>query len=580
MNKEKYRFIIKEYYLRLARLNELEVFGDDEGPDEKGILGDPEAPEEVSPETAGEITPQNYPNLGGSISRVASRLSADRLKLDNKEIEKILRTGKSRMNHENYVGESQEKKDEFEYVTSVVGELYKSVNSDKKTNIRDFLFGAFLPYSDTHGSSSKLARMIARKAGITYDLTGTKKTADYSEYMEKLAEAIYEAIDLALASYRPDETSFGRWLTITAASKAIDLIKSKASKVAFTGYGKFSGDEPISGGEDDGGDETFMTTLTSREDDFTAEQKEMMKNVYDAIGAFVRRKLGENPRFSTWIEFYELFGEQGRGMEEISEITGISYGALRALKMRFEKHMTEFVQNKTLTDFIYEKAGIKVKFPNNKFSLAQGGSDSTKKEPMYIFKQDDTHPEGGEWVEMERPKKGRKLPKDYLANIAFGEKDGGKEGNYDEEYLSEIRNMIHSVIYEAEMFQEKAEEMEEERIVNPDSKYFVKNKENFIGSHVWGEAVPDGSYIAVSYGEQFPIYIYWSKTNKWYENADKYIYNGEVQDSTEQHKEDLRPTDKTHKKAAMWMRKLLKSLKRTNGLKSLEHLSVVPGEKN
>lgn len=142
-----------------------------------------------------------------------------------------------------------------------------------------------------------------------------------------------------------------------------------------------------------------------------------------------------------------------------------------------------------------------------------------------------------------------------------------------------VSNYVHRATIEPGL-NEKAEELDEERITNPEGKEFVKRKENFIGSHVWGEKLGDGSYIAVSYGKQFPLYIFWNKKNKWYENSDHYLYDGEPQESTEEHRADLRPTDETRKKQADWMRKLSAHLLKTNGMADYEHISVEPGTKN
>ena len=49
--------------------------------------------------------------------------------------------------------------------------------------------------------------------------------------------------------------------------------------------------------------------------------------------------------------------------------------------------------------------------------------------------------------------------------------------------------------------------IDEERITNDEAKEFVNNKENFIGSHIWGEQVGD-SYVVCSYGEQFPLFLW------------------------------------------------------------------------
>ena len=84
-----------------------------------------------------------------------------------------------------------------------------------------------------------------------------------------------------------------------------------------------------------------------------------------------------------------------------------------------------------------------------------------------------------------------------------------------------IRNLIqeaHSVYNESEI--------DEERITNPDSVEFVKNKTNFIGSHIFGDRYSNPSdendfiYVTYSYNYDNPIFLYFKK--KWYENREPY----------------------------------------------------------
>ena len=122
--------------------------------------------------------------------------------------------------------------------------------------------------------------------------------------------------------------------------------------------------------------------------------------------------------------------------------------------------------------------------------------------------------------------------------------------------------------------------IDEERIPNDEAKEFVKNKQNFIGSHIFGEHFPNGDYLAASYGEQFPLFIFDSKEDAWYENGDEYMFNGESIEQTKEHRELLRPSVKMHIKNLEWMLNKLNSIKKKNGIKELSHKSVFPGEKN
>ena len=84
-----------------------------------------------------------------------------------------------------------------------------------------------------------------------------------------------------------------------------------------------------------------------------------------------------------------------------------------------------------------------------------------------------------------------------------------------------LRKFIRKVILEARVFDEYDEDlMDEERIANSDSQEYVKNRQNFIGSHIYGEDIGGlgKMYAAYSYGVQYPAYV-WYK-GKWYHNTD------------------------------------------------------------
>ena len=122
--------------------------------------------------------------------------------------------------------------------------------------------------------------------------------------------------------------------------------------------------------------------------------------------------------------------------------------------------------------------------------------------------------------------------------------------------------------------------IDEERIPNDEGREKVKNKENFIGSHCWGEKLGDDYYVVASYGEQFPLFIYDGREEVWYENGDEYVFNGEATDQTREHRDMLRPSVKMHIKNLDWMKDKLAKIKSTEGIGKLTHTSVEPGTKN
>lgn len=138
-----------------------------------------------------------------------------------------------------------------------------------------------------------------------------------------------------------------------------------------------------------------------------------------------------------------------------------------------------------------------------------------------------------------------------------------------------IRKILReSIITESEM-------LDEERITNPESKFYVKNRQNFIGSHIFGEDIADLGlmYVAYSYGEEYPAYL-WYK-NKWYHNVDDFILDdGTINEFTKKHMNLMRPTLDTHGLSGMQLKNMIHKFMKKHHVTKLDHTSVEPGEKN
>lgn len=166
------------------------------------------------------------------------------------------------------------------------------------------------------------------------------------------------------------------------------------------------------------------------------------------------------------------------------------------------------------------------------------------------------------------------------------------------EYISPLNDKIFKIIVEVKSIKEKIkpylnesslkkkdevneDELEEERITNPDSKDYVRKRENFIGSHIYGEDLGGlgKMYVAYSYGEQFPVYVW--HNGKWYHNSSDYVLDdGTVNEPTNQHKKDMRPSQDTHGLSTYAMNTIIRKFKKKHGLGDNVHTDVEPGEKN
>jgi hypothetical protein len=122
--------------------------------------------------------------------------------------------------------------------------------------------------------------------------------------------------------------------------------------------------------------------------------------------------------------------------------------------------------------------------------------------------------------------------------------------------------------------------LDEERITNKQAAEHVEKRENFVGSHTYGEDLGGlgAMYVAYSYGEQHPLYVWTDDT--WYYNYDDYINpDGSVNKWTKKHLEDLRPNAKTQGRPTSYLQKLITNFKKTHGLGDNSHTDLEPGEK-
>ena len=120
----------------------------------------------------------------------------------------------------------------------------------------------------------------------------------------------------------------------------------------------------------------------------------------------------------------------------------------------------------------------------------------------------------------------------------------------------------------------------EERISNKDASEEVLNKQNFVGSHTYGEDLGNlgKMYVAYSYGEQHPLYV-WDGF-RWYHNNEDYILpNGSHNKWTKKHLESLRPNSETQGRPTSFLIKIIKIFKEKNNIGQNSHTDIAPGEK-
>lgn len=145
--------------------------------------------------------------------------------------------------------------------------------------------------------------------------------------------------------------------------------------------------------------------------------------------------------------------------------------------------------------------------------------------------------------------------------------------------VSESFEIAESLMGEiSSIFEEQM--LDEERITNKQAAEHVSNRENFVGSHTYGEDLGGlgEMYVAYSYGEQHPLYLWYEDT--WYYNYDDYIKeDGEINKWTKKHLEDLRPNSKTQGRPTSFLQKLISKFKKEHNIGDNSHTDLEPGEK-
>lgn len=124
--------------------------------------------------------------------------------------------------------------------------------------------------------------------------------------------------------------------------------------------------------------------------------------------------------------------------------------------------------------------------------------------------------------------------------------------------------------------------IDEERISNKDASDYVNRRENFVGSHTYGEDIGGHGklYVAYSYGEQHPLYLWDSKMGVWYYNFDDYINeDGKINIWTRKHLRDLRPNEKVMGRPGVFLRHKINKFKREYKVGDNVHTDLEPGEK-
>jgi len=144
---------------------------------------------------------------------------------------------------------------------------------------------------------------------------------------------------------------------------------------------------------------------------------------------------------------------------------------------------------------------------------------------------------------------------------------------------STLRKLIRESLEEISSMMDEAI-LDEERITNKLAAEHVAKRENFVGSHTYGEDLGDlgQMYVAYSYGETHPLYVWYKDT--WYHNYEDFINpDGSINKWTKKHLEDLKPNVETQGRPTSFLIKLINKFKKAHSIGDNTHTDLQPGEK-
>lgn len=324
---------------------------------------------------------QDYSELSEKVHSLASKLSEEVKDIANREIKRAITTGRGHQTHHNALKNDQ--MSEFNYITTALASIYPTVDEIEKHNIKRFLMAAYSPF-DNHGGPSPFAITVAKTAGIQQQMT-FKHNIDVNYYLEFVNQAIYDSLDYSLDHFSPDKGTFGGLLSLKAANNVRDMLKSPKARTMFTGFGKEGEEDIYGGGEEGDSGETKLSRYVGNQSKDASDIDNIIpikntpsersiqpahntseKSLAAALSRFIKAKIKGNANF---LEFFELFAEQGKSLEQIAQETGKDINSLYQIKNKLEKVLDTYVKDGSLSRYIERMTGEYIKFPKNSFKL-------------------------------------------------------------------------------------------------------------------------------------------------------------------------------------------------------------------
>ena len=253
----------------------------------------------------------------------------------------------------------------FNYVTTVLANLYKNANETTKINIRNYMLYAYLPRS----KNSIFLKLVGNEAGVPNINTLNKDSNVFDVILDETYQSIIDALEL----YDPaKKVEFSTFLSVRAKTEVLHELQRirgyhKGGERVYTKT--FSLDEPF-GSEEEGQKQTFADFL--EEPSFgEREEEETKREIAQAVNSFVKTKiLTKAPEI--WNDVYNMI-IIGYKSAQIADDLGESPGNIRVIKNRLAAKIDNSVKDGTMKSYVMNKTGHNIESYKKIMDVLNGG---------------------------------------------------------------------------------------------------------------------------------------------------------------------------------------------------------------
>lgn len=318
---------------------------------------------------------KDYSNLSQSLLDYSSKLDPAIKNEMDYEISSALKRGNTAIDYNLYSKDSKA----FVYFTDALATIIKN-ELEGSENAKRALMMVFSPFSkrssttknskgEPEVSKQKMSDFflrVNRFAASHIDLKGEDAIYFVNDMnTDNLLDAFYKGFDNAIKYFNPElKKSFNSLLSIAIANAKIDIWRkqntyvNKGEKIIKK---TDSLDQPLDSDDMDSG--TLGDTISS--DELSTDrllEKNRARKIWNAINEFIKRAINfnfpDNPKYE---QIYEMYTLHDMDIEEIAKALDLESGNIRIMKMRAEDAVQPFISDGTLSQFVMQATGEKIK---------------------------------------------------------------------------------------------------------------------------------------------------------------------------------------------------------------------------